>query len=491
MTQEIIKLHQVNFAYQPDKPLLTNINVTIKQGTCVVITGESGCGKTTLIRLINGLIPNFYEGQLSGDIILAGRHTNTMELWEFGQLVGSVFQDSRSQFFTDIVYDEVAFAAENYGMNPEEIKERVHQLLHGFQLINVKEQRLLTLSGGQKQKVAAVAAQSNNAHIYVWDEPSANLDMNSALILKTMIDQLKRQGHTIVIAEHRLYYLVDLLDQLIYMQSGTIKAIWSKDDIKQIAEKHQDYGLRPLSISYQPKIQTVTESTITALDIKNLDVCFHQGKTPLLSNINLQVNQGSVVAIAGENGVGKTTFVKTLCGLIKARSGTIAVDNVVLKPKQRQKQFWLVLQDSDYQLFSDSVLNELLINNNSLEKQARAEKLLKQLGLWQYKDNHPATLSGGQKQRLTLAVGMMNNAKVLVLDEPTSGLDENNMRKVAALIQEVSQQGTTVLIITHDYELMSLACDRLVYFKNKSIYKNIIINEATFPQITELLMLKK
>lgn len=471
----IIEIRNVSFQYDDASEQLKDISLTIRTGECVVVTGPSGSGKTTLTRIVNGLIPNFYEGRLTGSVLLRQRDVRDIAPWEFGRIAGSVFQDSRSQFFASTVEEEIAFSGENYGIDSRRLRTRVDQLAAESGLTGLLKQGVDRLSSGEKQKVAVASACLADPELFVMDEPSANLDMTATGQLAERLAALNRNGKTIVIAEHRLYYLLPLADRIVYMRDGAIHAEWTPEQLKALsAAELQRHGLRsPLLRSPAvPAAAAANDGSRRRERLALRDVAIAPGllKPAVMEDIRFSVQQGEIAAIVGPNGAGKTTLAKTICGLLKERAGTIAIDGQPTKARSRLSKLWFVMQDSDYQLFSDSVLHELLLTHEKEEDAAeRAEELLKELDLWELRDRHPASLSGGQKQRLAFAVGLMNRPDILVLDEPTSGLDGRNMRRVVKLIRQVADSGIAVLVITHDYELLFGACDRLLFFREKRL----------------------
>ncbi|MCO7127057.1 energy-coupling factor ABC transporter ATP-binding protein [Sporolactobacillus shoreicorticis] len=471
----MITLNHVSFGYQGQSKQLKEINLKIKEGECVVITGSSGCGKTTLTRVMNGLIPHFYEGELTGNVAIKDQDTRQWPLWKIGQTVGSVFQDPKSQFFTSIVRDELAFGMGNYGASLNEMSRRLSGVLENRSLRDLEYRSLMQLSSGQKQSVAVAAAEMVQPDIYIMDEPSANLDMKATEQMRRMLLQLKEQGKTIVIAEHRLYYLTDVADRIVYMEDGRIIDLFTPEQLIAFSdEKLAELGLRgPVLTHGRSGRAGICKESEQRLNIRNLSVQYRRAKQPALRDVNLNVAKGEVVALIGKNGAGKTTLARTICGLIGEKCGTIAFNAQSVPRKRRRQQCWFVMQDTVYQLFTDSVWNEIMLNHPvTAETTARAELLLKQLHLWAIKDRHPASLSGGQKQRLVLGVGLMQQTDLMILDEPTSGLDGKNLCRVIDQIKDLRARGCGILIITHDHELVAGACDRVVKLRDGQIILN-------------------
>lgn len=454
----IIKIENFSFSYDNVNKQLNNVSLDINKGECVLVTGESGCGKTTLTRVLNGLVPYYYEGMIEGNIHIDGKSIQDMESWEYGLITGSVFQDTRSQFFTSNVIDELSFASENYSQTKEIIISQIKKVATSNKIEYLLNNKLDKLSSGEKQKVATSAVQVGNPEIYLLDEPSANLDYNACNVLATTIKQLKSEGKTIIIADHRIAYLMDVIDRVIYMKDGKIVDQYTVNEFKALSDKQvEDLGIRDrMIIKNNQKCSQIIDGS-SLLNIRDLSVGY---KKSLIKDINLSLKQGETIVLTGSNGIGKTTLAKTLCGLMKEKSGYIEFNRKKLSVKDRRKVFWFVLQDTDYQLFSESVLNELLLGHKkTVENIQHAEMILDMLNLSSFKEKHPATLSGGQKQRLTFAVGLMRLPNVLILDEPTSGLDAVNMKRIKDMIFEYAAKGISFIVISHDNEFIrSLGC---------------------------------
>ncbi|OTO67599.1 MULTISPECIES: ABC transporter ATP-binding protein [unclassified Enterococcus] len=455
MVQSAIKLKNIRFSYGAEEPQLDDLSLEIWKGECVLVTGASGCGKTTLTRLINGLIPHYYEGELTGELQLNGKNALELEDWEYGEQVGSVFQDARSQFFTSNVLDELAFASENYRLEAQTIKQRIDDVLKLNQMDYLKKRKLSQLSSGEKQKVAMGAVEVHYPEIFVLDEPSANLDNHGNTQLAATVEQLKKAGKTIVIADHRIHYLMEAADRVIYMAKGKIVEQWTIEEFRQLSEaKRHSFDIREKQeVPITELLRAEAADGPSFLTLKDVTIGYSRLAPSLIKKLNFSLAKGEIALITGENGLGKTTLARTLCGLNREQAGIISIDGQPQSIKKRREKCWFVLQDADYQLFSDSVLNELLLGTKKTEENfAKAEKLLKELNLWSFKEQHPATLSGGQKQRLVFAVGLMREPELLILDEPTSGLDAGNMRRVQRMIVDYAAKGITFVIITHDLE---------------------------------------
>ena len=493
----MIELRNISFRYNNEQEQLSELSLNIKKGEFVVITGPSGCGKTTLTRIINGLIPYFYEGNLTGDFYLNNQNTETLRPWEFGKCVGSVFQDPRSQFFAAIAKDELAFCCENYGMPSKEITKRVNNVANALCIQPLLSRELLTLSSGEKQKIAVASASAMEPPVYVLDEPSANLDMDATEELAEILKHLKRNGSTIVIAEHRLYYLMEIADRIVYITDGKIQREYTAAQIRALTRWQLDnMGLRATKIEEADHDFIHNDIAVgedkPVVSVKDLHLKVGKNRKDLLSALSFDIYPGEIVALTGSNGVGKTTLARTLCGLARETSGQIQFNGSAVKSSARYRHAWFVMQDADCQLFSESVLGEMTVGKKaSPELVKKAERILEDLDLWQYKDRHPASLSGGQKQRLTLAVALIQDTKLLILDEPTSGLDGKNLEKVVQCVKMQAKTGKAVLVITHDHELVQKACTRMIHLKNGALTKDFLLHKNSYGTAINCLLSKK
>ena len=455
---------------------------TVKKGEVLLLCGESGSGKTSVIRLINGLIPHYYQGELEGDIHVAGHDIKATELYELAGTVGTVFQNPRSQFFSVDTDGEIVFGPENIGLAPDEIIRRKQEVVDELNIDKLLGRSLFELSGGEKQKIACGSVSALLPDIILLDEPSANLDRNTTEDLRKTIIKWKKQGKTIIISEHRLWYLRDIVDRVIRMENGMIKNEWSGNEFYGLSsESIQMLRLRPLNVqssyftdSYISSFPDIPDENAVSLEnffftYKRRPYIFFrkrlsQDDSEILSlNIpKLKLPKSSVIGIVGNNGTGKSTFLRCVCGLEKDCPGVITMDGRTYKGKERTKLCYMVMQDVNHQLFTDSVMAEVMLSKKDTDEKA-CEDILESLGLMQFRDKHPMALSGGQKQRVAIASAVAAGAKLLLFDEPTSGLDLSHMEKVGQLLTDLAQSGSTVLVSTHDPELIEQCCNYILY----------------------------
>lgn len=462
----MIELHNVNFRYAggSDAGELTDINLTIPYGQVILLCGRSGCGKTTLTRLINGLIPNYYEGELTGEVLLDGKNISKIPLYQTAKYVGSVFQNPRTQFFTVDSTSELAFGSENQGVQENEIVERIIKTTELFGISALLGKNIFKMSGGEKQKIACASVSVTDLPIVVLDEPSSNLDISATKDLQHMIEVWKSQGKTIIIAEHRLFYLSNLVDRVIYLKNGKIVSEFSMKEIQRLDKNELfEMGLRPFDLFQYPVKQTeMTDDEIFSLS----DMYFsYKKETDVLNIPVLQLPRHGVIALIGHNGAGKSTLARCLCGLEKKCKGIVTIDGKRYNRKQRLRYCYMVMQDVNHQLFTESVDEELLLSMVKPDKM-QIDDTLKRLDLDSFAERHPMSLSGGQKQRVAIASALVSNREILIFDEPTSGLDLLHMYEVAKSLEQLQHIGKTSIVITHDYELIVSCCTYVVHLEH-------------------------
>lgn len=466
----MVELKNVSFRYGSDEReeygenSLSNVNLTIQTGEFVLLTGPSGCGKTTILRLINGLIPHFYPGLVEGEVLVNGKTSSSQELYETALLVGTVFQNPRSQFYNVDTTGELAFGCENRGLPEEQIYQRIDDSVSRFGIEKLMDRSIFQLSDGEKQKIACASVDVAGAEIILLDEPSANLDYEATLALRDLILQWRGQGKTIIAAEHRIAYLWDLIDRAVIMRSGRIVQELEKEEKNVLeADALTEMGLR----------STIQESPSDIglplfldgdkpLRLKDFRLMYNGAKTPVVDISDLTFSAGEITAITGANGAGKTSLLSCICGLEKRCKGTLEFVERAYSRRDRQKLCFMVMQDTGNQLFTESVLEEVLISlpKDTENEKGHAVEILRKLDLEPFLDRHPQSLSGGQKQRLAIACALASGRKVILLDEPTSGLDYAHMMETADLLKQLQSMGTTILVVTHDSELIHTCCTR-------------------------------
>ena len=487
----MIHIQNVSFTYeQADTPSLKNINLSVKTGECVLLCGKSGCGKTTLIRLLCGMLPDFYNGVFTGSVSVKGIDPVTAPMYEIAKTVGTVFQNPRTQFYTVNTTSEIAFGCENFGMEPKLIRDRVYETADALHINSLLDRNIFQLSGGEKQKIAFASIYAVNPDIYVLDEPSSNLDNHAINELRSMLQFLKAHGKTIVIAEHRIRYLKELADRAVYMKEGQIEKEYTMQELDSmsIAER-METGIRPVSLGgFSSIIKEQSESSGDIggnASIQMKDVCFSYTKykgQPSLTIPEAYFPSGTIIAVIGGNGAGKSTLVSVIGGLLKNKKGAITVNGSIQAAKERLSISYMVMQEVNHQLFTDSVKEEIVLGVKNPDEEA-LNAVLTKMDIEPLKDRHPMTLSGGQKQRVAIAAAVFCKKKILIFDEPTSGLDFFHMMQTAELIKTLKADDTYIFVITHDYELIAAACDIAVEVKNGRIESQYVLDTKGIQQL--------
>lgn len=465
----MIKMDNVSFKYENAKNggKISEINVEIFKGQVVLLCGESGSGKTTFGRLVNGLIPTYYEGELSGKTSVCGLDAAECELHELAPLVGSVFQNPKSQFYTLLTDTEIVFACENLGINREEILRRFDEVTLLYKMEKILGKSLFAISGGQKQKVACASVSALDPEIYVLDEPTSNLDISAIRELREILLSLKTRGKMILIVEHRLTWLEGVVDRVLYFHDGKIKEDLTANQFysKPISDL-QTMGLRA-EIEFEPDKRTISLNERLVID----DFVYRIKGRQILNIKHLELPRQAVIAVLGNNGMGKSTFAKCLCGLLKKAKGTLNIHNEKFDYKKRRDLCYMVMQDVNHQLFSESVIDDVTlgINGDEENKKEKACEILKGLNLDMFEEAHPMSLSGGQRQRVAIAGAIASHKEILIYDEPTSGLDYKHMREVVESLNRLSQIGKTQFVITHDPELVAACCNYFIFIENGEV----------------------
>lgn len=478
----MIKFDNVSYRYPFQKTwAVKNLDLEVLPGKVLLVTGVSGCGKTTLMRLANGLCPHYYAGEILGHVTVFGEDSQKTSVSAISDKVGTLFQDPEDQFFALNVKDEMGFALKVSGTAPSVVNERIEQVSQRLSIENLLSHSISALSEGQKQRVALGEILVSEPQALILDEPSANLDPEATDRLAQELLRLKQAGFAILVVDHRLHWLSHVADEVIVMQHGEIKER-GPFAILEDAGMRKRYGLREARV--EDVRNTLPEKHVPSPILKTADLTFdyekanHHSKLAkfkklfkgnskntndiLLKNIHFEVGSG-ITALIGENGSGKTTLARLITGL-NVGTGALYLNGQQTSANQLLKHTGLVLQNADHQLQMQSVREEihacLFAAGQSQSSEETIDVLLKTFSLEELADRHPQSLSGGQKQRLVIACAMAKNPDILILDEPTSGLDGANMKRVADALREQANQGKAVLLITHDLELLALCADQ-------------------------------
>lgn len=449
----MLTLENLSLFYEQDKKILDCINLTVADGECILLTGESGSGKSSIINSINGLAFEYENAKISGTIKVDNRELKGMELYEISLLISSVFQNPKTHFFNVDTTLELLFYLENIGLSKQEMESRMEDMLKLFPIKHLLGRSIFELSGGEKQILCVAACYISGCKIIVLDEPSSNLDDKYIDILKEMLQILKNKGITLIIAEHRIYYLTDLADRIILVRKGELFKELTKDEL---LNAERQLGLRS---AIKTVLKAQNKPVGNDLNIKKLEYKFKEGSGLKIDDISFGL--GNIYGITGKNGCGKSTFIRVMTGLDDKGKSEIIFNGKTLNKKDRLKNSSLVMQDVNHQLFTDSVEEEIKLGVKDLS-QDRLDKVLYGLELTELKDRHPMSLSGGQKQRVAIASVLCKNSRFIFFDEPTSGMDYKNMIRISKLIKEMSTEDNIIFIVSHDVEFLNETADSIL-----------------------------
>ena len=464
MVQKIMKADCLSFEYKDSSEGIHDINFEISKGEVILLTGNSGCGKSTLLKCLNGLIPAITEGNLKGELFINDKNYKDLKMHELNSEIGSVFQNPRSQFFTDNTTSELVFPMENYGYSKAQMQQKLSELVKTFGLEKLIDKNIFLLSSGERQMVALASALTMDQQVVLFDEPSANLDYGNAMKLGQIISWLKERGITVIVADHRFYYLNGIIDRVFFMDKGKLHIYDSEAAFKKSGYDTRSFDIFSLEVPFVEKIADSKKSVCVSIQsaaYKNI-----------LKGVNLELKKGEVTVLVGSNGAGKTTLAKLLCKSIKPDDGIVKTEGLP----------FFIMQDPDYQLFGTSAENELSLVRKGTNK---INEVLEYLGLAEYKDSHPFELSGGQKQRLQIGMAMLCDRQLIIFDEPTSGLDVSSMQKVSKEVVSLRDKAG-VLVISHDYEFIRHVADRIVYLNDGKIEKDFDLSSQTLGELNEI-----
>lgn len=452
--KQVIKVNNLSFKYNEDY-ILKDINISIDEGEFVLLTGGSGEGKSTLIYLLSGIIPNLIYGTVEGEIFIYNENILNQRVNEICKKVGIVLQNADNQIIEKCVEDELAFGGENIGLKPDVIKQKI-SLISG--LFNLDKKAICRkLSGGQKQKLITGSTLLMGQKIIILDEPLANLDEESSIELVRILQALIKKQYTIIVAEHRLDLIMPYVTKLFKVEEKSVREY-----------KKDEYNKRELSNIIKPNIDKITCKTPLFL-FKNVSYCVKE-KT-ILENLNFEINKGEKVLLLGENGIGKTTLMRIIGNLNKYKGEYVSFlrDNnkILNKPSKAWfKKVGVVYQNPNYQLFMKTVKEEVYFNAYSKEY---AQYIISLFELENLLNRHPQSLSEGQKRKLSIAAILAVKPEVLLLDEPTVGQDFNSLKRLVEILNLIHQQtGNTMITITHDKRCAEALSERVLLLKNKN-----------------------
>ncbi|MEM3703475.1 MAG: energy-coupling factor transporter ATPase [Candidatus Bathyarchaeia archaeon] len=550
MTMEYsVEINNVTFTYMGSKePAIYDINLKVKKGEILMITGPSGAGKTTICRLLNGLIPHYFRGNFKGNVLINGIDTKKTTIGSLSHFVGLLFQDPASQLVCPTVMDEVAFGPENLGVEPAEIRQRVEYVLKAVRLKGYEERNPHSLSGGEQQACALASVMAMKPEIYVLDEPTSNLDpLGSYQIINLLVELSRTEKKTMIIVEHKMEELLPLVDRLIVMNDGKIVLQGEVKELLENVEYMEKIGLKPpqvtllasklrknvnlkeLPLTLDDAIEVIGEVLREILKGKKAKIkpqpsyavdrgkgkeiirvedlwYVYPGEVTALRSVNLSIYEGEFVAIIGQNGSGKTTLVKHFNGLLKPTKGNVTVYGVNTKKasiSELAKKVGYVFQNPDHQLCNETVKKELAFGPVNLgfsdkEVKERVESVAERLGLKEVLDEKPFSLSKGERQRVAVGSILTMNPNVLIIDEPTTGQDYKMSKEMMDIFKELNREGKTIIVITHDMNLAAEYAERVIVLRNgeilcegtpKEVFAQTEVLEKTYlraPQITRL-----
>ena len=480
----MIQMKDVSFQYaEAERPSLRDVSVTIPDGQCVLLCGQSGCGKSTFTRLLNGLVPHYFEGELRGTVTVNGSNVTEDELYSTAKLVGSVFQNPRSQFFCVDTTSEIAFGCENMGLPEQEIQDRIREVTRELKMPQLLDQNIFELSGGEKQKVACASVSALRPPVMVLDEPTSNLDVHAIEDLRQTVALWKKMGKTVVIAEHRLYWLTEVCDRVLYLKDGEIALDIPMQQFREFSEDRlKQMGLRMLHGAAAP--EKYIHCGDEQMELRNF--FFSYDGADALRIPSLSLPKGGIIAVIGSNGAGKSTLTRCLCGLERKFKGDVVMDGKVLGRRARLKQCYMVMQDVNHQLFCESVEEEIQLGM-CRDMENHVSEMMQAMDLENLADRHPMSLSGGEKQRVAIAAALLADKSILVFDEPTSGLDYRHMEQTGKVIASLAGK-KTVLIVTHDLELICRCCTHVMQLEQGTVQDCYPMDENGVRRVLDFFM---
>lgn len=447
-----IRLKEVSFKYDGAKEnVLENINLTVEYGETVLLSGVSGEGKSTLLSIINGVIPFVNSGEFSGSVEIDGKDVTKLKISERSKLIGTVLQNADEQIIYDLVNEEIAFGCENLNIASEEIDRRIERFTTLMQI--EKNAKTKTLSGGQKQRLITASTLAMEQKIIILDEPLANLDTHTAHILLKALRNLANSGYAVLIVEHRLDVVKNYIDKVMRIEN---KQLFTSTDINDL-----NSGIKT--------IPHADGSLPGEVLIKGEKLFFAPGDRNIIDGLDIEIRAGERIVLLGENGCGKTTLMRMLARLNKPNDG--ALSQTITKSKKANSKWFskvgYVYQNPTYQLFMPTLLSEISFKAKSEEM---ARKMINAFGLSGLEQRHPQSLSEGQKRRASIAAVCASEPTVLFLDEPTVGQDYENLCKTVETVNKINKNlGTAIVTVTHDKRCAGALADRVLIMENGKI----------------------
>ena len=530
MKEAMIELKDFSFQYKAQsEPTLKNLNLTIYKGEKVLIVGPSGSGKSTIGQCLNGIIPNIYKGTSSGQFLIQGKEAFDLSIYEKSHLVSTVLQDTDGQFIGLSVAEDLAFALENDMVDLGTMKERVQSWAERLDLMKLLDHRPQDLSGGQKQRVSLAGVLIDESPILLFDEPLANLDPKSGQDIIDLIDQIhEEQGTTTIIIEHRLEdVLYRPVDRVILINQGQVLFNGRPDELLRTTLLAENGIREPLYLTTLRQLGqdinqlehldrlddiqlddvncVIPEATFTktgeAEELLKLEqIRFaYQENHPILKNISLSIPKGQRLAIVGKNGAGKSTLAKAICGFITtegqytSRGEDIKQESV----KERAERVGYVLQNPNQMISTNMIFDEVALGLrlrgvSEEDIKERVYQVLKTCGLYEFRKWPISALSYGQKKRVTIASILVLGPEILVLDEPTAGQDQRNYTEIMEFLDSLQEKGHTIVMITHDMQLMLDYSDRALVVSDGQILADLSPAELfTHPDILQEANLKE
>lgn len=447
-----IRLKEVSFKYDGAKEnVLENINLTVEYGETVLLSGVSGEGKSTLLSIINGVIPFVNSGEFSGSVEIDGKNVTKLKISERSKLIGTVLQNADEQIIYDLVNEEIAFGCENLNIASEEIDKRIERFTMLMQI--EKTAKTKTLSGGQKQRLITASTLAMEQKIIILDEPLANLDTHTAHILLKALRNLANSGYAVLIVEHRLDVVKNYIDKVMRIEN---KQLFTSTDINDL-----NSGIKT--------IPHADGSLPGEVLIKGEKLFFAAGDRNIIDGLDIEIRAGERIVLLGENGCGKTTLMRMLARLNKPNDG--ALSQTITKSKKANSKWFskvgYVYQNPVYQLFMPTLLSEISFKAKSEET---AREMINAFGLSGLEQRHPQSLSEGQKRRASIAAVCASEPTVLFLDEPTVGQDYKNLCKTVETVNKINKNlGTAIVTVTHDKRCAGALADRVLIMENGKI----------------------